>query len=216
MLRPRWLVLALAAATGGPYLVHAWNEPTSALWQNLPDVSRAASSTPTSTAEPAATSTPTVGPPRRAVSPRGDQVPPLAELLRFDRSKAWVLGHWSRISTGLAELDLEGYRVTLVTGTGEGDLAGSLTYYFNPQQRVERITFRGTTGNGQPLAALLGAQYGFSRQLTENPSLFLYRPSDKSEVTGELRIKTAAVVHNDDPYSRFDVDLVMTRTPTRR
>ena len=70
-----------------------------------------------------------------------------------ERTSAWVLARWPRVSTRLANLDLQGYRVPLVSGTADGDLAGSLTYYFNSQQRVQRITFIGSTGDARPLVA---------------------------------------------------------------
>ena len=49
----------------------------------------------------------------------------------------------------LAELDVQGYRVPLVTGTSRDDLAGSLTYYFDKTHHVTHIHFRGTTGDPQ-------------------------------------------------------------------
>ena len=64
-------------------------------------------------------------------------------------------------STGLTYLQLQGYRVPLVTGTTLADVAGSLTYYFNAQQRVQRITFRGTTGDPSVLATLLAQRLSF-------------------------------------------------------
>ena len=65
----------------------------------------------------------------------------LAEVLRFDVTKEWVYNNWPRKSTGLADPELYGVRVPLVTGTGYGDLAGSLTYQFNPQGQVQHISF---------------------------------------------------------------------------
>jgi len=56
-----------------------------------------------------------------------------------------VISRWPRVSAGLAELQLQGYRVPLVSGTTANDLAGALTYYFNSRQQVQRITFQGTT-----------------------------------------------------------------------
>ena len=76
-------------------------------------------------------------------------IQPLAAVFRCDITPPWVMSQWSRVSTGLAELDLHGYRVALISGTREGDLAGSLTYYFNIQQRLQRITFQGSTGDAR-------------------------------------------------------------------
>ncbi len=135
----------------------------------------------------------------------------IEDVFRFDITTAWVLGHWPRVSAGLAELDTQGYRVPLVTGTSEADLAGALTYYFNPQQQVERITFQGATGDTRRLVALLASRFGFQRETTEDASLFLYQVKEDRKVISELRIKPSRIVRNDAPHSRFEVALRIQR-----
>src|SRR5262249_25055653 len=99
----------------------------------------------------------------------------LNEVVNFEASPSWVMARWPRVSAGLAELDLQGYRVSLITGTGEADVAGSLTYYFDKQQRVKRIGLRGTTGDPRPLVGLVTGQYHLTRQPTNDPSIWLYQ-----------------------------------------
>lgn len=135
----------------------------------------------------------------------------LADVFRWEITTSWVLGHWPRVSAGLSEVDLQGYRVPLVTGTATDDLAGSLTYYFNKRQRVQRITFFGTTGDSRRLVALLATRFAFVRELNDDPSLFLYRVREGRKVVSELRIKPAHVLRSDEPYSRFDVSLIIER-----
>ncbi|HEX7376245.1 MAG TPA: DUF6690 family protein [Pirellulales bacterium] len=135
----------------------------------------------------------------------------LADIFRWDITTAWVLGRWPRVSAGLSEVDLQGYRVPLVTGTATDDLAGSLTYYFNKRQRVQRMTFFGTTGDSRRLVALLATRFAFVRELNDDPSLFLYRVREGRKVVSELRVKPAHVLRSDEPYSRFDVSLLITR-----
>jgi hypothetical protein len=139
-------------------------------------------------------------------------LPSLSEVLRFDVTVEWVMQRWPRVSTGLPCLQLQGYRVPLVTGTSVTDLAGALTYYFNAQQQVERITFRGTTGNPSALVTILAGQYRFVRRLTNDPGLVLYETVDASNrQAGKVTIRSAKVIRADQPYSRFEVDLVMDR-----
>ena len=141
----------------------------------------------------------------------GAGVQDLATVLSFGITPHWVLGHWQRVSTGLAELDLQGYRVPLVTGTTDLDVAGSLTYYFNAQQKVQRITFQGTTGDARQLVSVLVTNHGFIRQVVPDARLFLYQCLDGRKVIGELHVKPAPVVNNGDPWRRFEVALVMDR-----
>ena len=139
-------------------------------------------------------------------------MPNLGEVLRFDVTVDWVMRRWPRVSTGLPHLQLHGYRVPLVTGTAIGDVAGSLTYYFNARQRVQRITLRGTTGDPRVLIGLVASRYHFARRLTNDPGVALYETVDSSNrPAGVLKIRSASVIKSNQPYMRFEVDLVIDR-----
>jgi hypothetical protein len=159
-----------------------------------------------------------------ALSPAGDAIgrnaspveraplPSLEEVLRFDATVEWVMQRWPRVSTGLQYMQLQGYRVPLMTGTGLSDVAGSLTYYFNAGQRVQRITFRGATGDPTRLVMLLTSRYHFARRLTNDPGVVLYEVVDSSnKPAGTLKIRSARVVKASEPHTRFEVDLAMNR-----
>lgn len=140
----------------------------------------------------------------------GAPVADLAEVLRFDVTPGWIMNRWPRVSTGGAHLQLQGYRVPLVTGTEETDIAGSLTYYFNAQQRVQRITFSGTTGDGKKLVGLLTTRYGFIRRPTNDPGLFIYEFAHADGRTKSLlKITSAQTIKASDPHRRFKVQLLL-------
>lgn len=142
----------------------------------------------------------------------GTPIYELAEVLRFDVSPGWVVARWPRVSAGLAQLQLQGYRVPLVTGTDIDDLAGSLTYYFNPRQEVQRVTFHGTTGDTRSLVALLTTRYGFRRRLTNDPGVFLYEMLDRNgKPTSFLWIRLAPVVRAAEPLDRYEVAFLLER-----
>ena len=141
----------------------------------------------------------------------------LAGVFRFDVTPDALFRQWPRVSVGLGQLDLQGYRVSLVTGTAEDDLAGSLTYYFTPQTRVQRITFYGSTGDPRKLLSLLGAELGFTRHVVNAPGLFLYEvPDSGSPPRSLLRIEAAEVVKADEPCRRYKVTLAIERPGSRR
>jgi len=201
--------LLLAAAAGGPAAYFAVPDSWKALpLQRFSSPETAAVQTASSgllQEDPAAgrPGVPLEGPPTRN----------LAEVLRFQNvTTGWVLRRWPRVSTGLAELPLQGYRVPLVTGTAETDLAGSLTYYFNAQQEVQRINFQGTTGDPRKLIGFLTARYKFTRRLTNDPGLFIYEVTDLGgRPVSLLKIQSSPVVKSSEPNRRFDVDLVIER-----
>ncbi len=135
----------------------------------------------------------------------------LAEVIQFDGSPSWVMSRWPRVIAGLAEVDLQGYRVPLVTGTAQDDLAGSLTYYFDKNQRIARISFHGTTGDPRKIIQLVTSRYSFLPTRTDDPALSLYQVQWNGKATSELRIRTARVLRADQPHSRYEVDLAMKR-----
>ena len=142
----------------------------------------------------------------------GPPVADLAEVFRFDVTPAWVTQRWPRVSTGLANLQLEGYRVALVSGTRPTDLAGALTYYFNSTHQVQQITFRGTTGDTSNLVRMLTSRYRLARKITNDPGTIVYEAVNPAgKATSMLRIRQAAVVKLDDPNRRYVVELVLER-----
>lgn len=202
MLSRSSFLMLLGGAVGVPYLC-----------SSAANLGKQAASEKTANAPPGAVESehPSSAADRRALSAFDSPSWALDEVLRFDVTPAWVLGHWPRVSAGLAEVDLQGYRVPLVTGGMSDDLAGSLTYYFNEREQVRRITFFGTTGDGRRLVALLATRFGLAREADVDPGVFLYRARDGRTVLSELRIKPARVVRADEPNARFDVALVLQR-----
>jgi hypothetical protein len=97
----------------------------------------------------------------------------------------------------------------LVSGTREDDLAGALTYYFDARQRVQRITFLGSTGDADKLIGLLAGRFRFGRRLTNHPGLFRYEvPETKGPAKSFLELRLARPT---DAYHRFDVKLALER-----
>lgn len=135
----------------------------------------------------------------------------LAEVLNFEATPQWVMSRWPRVTSGLADPSLQGYRVPLITGTAEDDVAGSLTYYFDYQQRLKVIHFRGTTGNPHKLVNLVTSRYGLSPQPSSDPGLHLYQVKWNGKPTSELRIRTAQIVRASQPHSRFEIEMAMKR-----
>lgn len=134
---------------------------------------------------------------------------PLEQALRWEVKPAWVLSTWSRVTTALPELDLQGYRVAYVSGTAETDIAGSLSYYFDNTHHLRRIEFHGTSGDARRLVQFLITQHHFQRRLSDDPSTYLYQVPDGRTALSEMRIKTAPVVSSESPLSRFAVTLEM-------
>jgi len=146
----------------------------------------------------------------------GQPVENLLEVFRFDISPLWVHQRWSRKSTALSDLEYHGIRIPLVTGTRLHDLAGALTYYFNHQGRLERITFRGTTGDPRRLIAMLVGSYGFRPQQPHSPGELLYEVTWNRRAISRLLCRPQATIQATQPYTAYDVQLHLERPGAAR
>ena len=149
--------------------------------------------------------------------PEGMPVGHFSEVFRYDVTPDWILSRWPRVSTGLADVRFHGYRVPLVTGVAQDDLAGALTYYFDERHQMRRLTFKGTTGDFRRLVTVITAQFGLERQLPSEPGVLLFQQTWNGKVQGELRVQPAPVVKASAPHRRYFVSLDLTKPePTWR
>lgn len=142
-------------------------------------------------------------------SPKNKRIE-FAEIFRLDINSAWLMAHWPRVTTGLTELDWHGYRVSLTTGTQEDDVAGALTFYYDKEQVIQKMTFRGLTGDPRKLVWFVTTTYEFQREIVQDPAVQLYRLG-KGRKPSELIIRPASVIRADAPHERFEIDFVMYR-----
>ena len=127
------------------------------------------------------------------------------EFFRFDATPDWVVQRYPRVSTISSSKELDGYRAPLVTGTGLTDLSGTITYYFDRFQKVQRIQFQGLTGDPQPLVYLMTQYYYF----TPKPILGgqLYVVAWNANPTGVMEITRANVVFSANQANSFKIFL---------
>lgn len=133
----------------------------------------------------------------------------LEEVFRFDVTREWVYERWARKSTALAELGLYGIRVPLVTGTQIHDLAGSLTYFFDSNGQVQRISFKGNTGDTTRIVMLAVQRYGLQQQNSQFVGEQIFEVRRGEEVFSELRTRPSSVLWSSSPHESFDVELTL-------
>lgn len=216
--RPSWFYGLLIAALVGPYafldknmLGNLWSKlPTlTSFTQQKPDAAKLNSQNPTQPADKEAemASIASFGP--TAGSNQGAPMCDIPEAFRFDVSPQWVTARWPRVTTVLAETDLQGLRVPLVTGSKIDDLAGSLTYYFDKKHAVQRISFQGNTGDERRLVGFLTQHYGMKPQPTLGAGLYMTQVHGKPLST--LHLTWPPVVAKDKPTDRCEIVLELNR-----
>ncbi len=203
--------LLVGAAVAIPYVKSNGTQGISDLWK----------STDTTSDESPSQASPSPADARRTVTPprgpgaelypvqtplEGIQSISLEEVFRFDVTKEWVYQHWARKSTALSELGLYGVRIPLVTGTQLTDIAGSLTYFFDPSGRVQKITFKGNTGDTSQIVMLAMHRYGLQPQASLVAGEQLFQIKRGSDVMSELRTRPSAVLWSSSPHDSFTVD----------
>jgi hypothetical protein len=107
------------------------------------------------------------------------------EFLRFDLSPEWIRNRWPAVSVFQASDGLTGMRVPLVSGPRPQDIHGSLTYFLDSQQQIQRIGFRGWTGDPAELVNFLQSQ-GYVRVTSNGAGLF--RRTSWGRNKGTLRL----------------------------
>jgi hypothetical protein len=127
----------------------------------------------------------------------------LAEIFRFDVNPDWVRQRWDRASYRKGESNLSGLRVPLVTGVNTNDLFGSLTYYFDSNRKLQKITFRGWSGNPAPLVGFLTSRYQFRQQPTSAAGLYV--AGSRRKKTGVLLLQYPSVISASNPTQQIAI-----------
>lgn len=143
----------------------------------------------------------------------GRPVSDLREVLRFDISPQWITERFSRVTTVLADLQLDGLRVPLVTGTGADDLAGSISYYFDHSARLQRVMLHGFTGDPNAVVTTMTQHYGLQSEPTLEAGVYSKRWNGMP--VHFLRISRAPVVYSDAVHHKFIVFLELNQPDLR-
>jgi hypothetical protein len=129
----------------------------------------------------------------------------LEDVFRFDLTPRAITDRWNRVSTGMGDVRYQGYRVPLVTGPSPSDLAGSLTYYFDAQPKLRKITFLGTTGDPARVVEFFSRAYGFKRHQTGNPRVTSYRAHYRH--AGLLAVTPAEVLDRSQSEVNYQIEV---------
>jgi Family of unknown function (DUF6690) len=215
--RPVVLMSVLAAAIGVPYV--ALDEQVKAIV--LAQLARWTGNANASEADPlakidgllkpaySATASTSPGTPSQPVSATSATVP-LEESIRFDVTPEWVTGRWPQVTSVIDDSEHLGLRVMLVSGTSPTDVAGALTYYFNQQHQVQRITLDGVTGEPSHLVNYTVGKFGL--RPTQTQDLGLYYGGDINVPTSMLKLAALPIVRPEAPLARVQVTLDLKRT----
>ena len=130
------------------------------------------------------------------------------QIFRFTVTPEWIISQWARVSTAAGDLELDGYRVPLVTGIRHDDLAGVLTYYFDHRRILRKIEFRGSTGDPRRITLFLNQQYGLQPQVSDEPRTMLYE-TGRAAQRSYLKTVVQPMIEGSRPYDRYQVEMLL-------
>jgi hypothetical protein len=134
------------------------------------------------------------------------------DVINMNITPKWITQRWARISKNIQSGQWHGYRVPIVTGEESDDLAGALTYYFDTEQQLQRIAFRGTTGEPQRLITMLQQTFHLTKRPTSRIGLYIKsqnrRPVSVLMITRSPR---AATQNDATPYSQYTIQFELNR-----
>ena len=96
-------------------------------------------------------------------------------------------------------------RVPLITGYQQQDTVGSLTYYFDAQQRLRRIALDGFAGDDRLLTTVAMQNFRLQPEPTLGAGLFVYRWN--REPLSVLSVQYAPIVQAETAEVRRRVSL---------
>jgi hypothetical protein len=135
----------------------------------------------------------------------GGTIPDLREVLRFDITPGWLPQRFARVTTVTSNVQLDGLRVPLITGTQPYDIAGSLTYYFDAVKQLKRIHLHGLTGDPSQLSNLMVQYYHLQPEASLGGQMFTARWNNR--VTSVMQIAPAPVIYAGADHSKYTLFL---------
>jgi len=209
VVKARLLILPalLAAGGAGPYLAteHDWSKP-------LEFTSAATSPGDAAALQDLAAASPVEAGGSAGPSAGGPFVDDFADVFRFNATPQWIAARWSRVTMIYSDPRFQGYRAPLLTGSGIDDLAGTITYYFDLNGVIQRLTFEGTTGDPRRLVQLMTGPYKFEQKPNVHGMLYLTQWS--GQPISAMRILPATVIDSTAAHRRYNIQLEINRSGT--
>ena len=137
----------------------------------------------------------------------------LREVLRFDIVPGWLPQRFARVSTVTSNVQMDGLRVPLITGTQPKDIAGTLTYYFDSSQTLKRINLHGLTGDPTQLANLMVQFYQLKPEQSLGGQLLTTRWNNR--ITSVMQISPAPIIYAGADHSKYIIFLELNQ-PTNQ
>ena len=139
----------------------------------------------------------------------GGLIMSIEEILDFHITPKQITNRWARVSFHVQDNGLHSYRVPVVTGEKQDDLAGSLAYLVDENEKLQRIDFLGFTHDPSTLIEVMKREH----RMTKRPSHVqaLYIKSQNKLPVSALRIIASEIISTSAPANPLKVRLELNR-----
>ncbi|MEZ6092863.1 MAG: DUF6690 family protein [Pirellulaceae bacterium] len=131
------------------------------------------------------------------------------EVFSFDIAVPSIKQRWERVSIFEAPNNVTAYRVDLVTGVNRTDVYGCLTYYVGSSGKIDKVDFRGWTGDVQPFVDF--ATSSFNLKKVNSRSLGAYLNASWGSTVGALLLQNPPIIRQDNPNQSVAIFLEVCR-----
>ena len=122
--------------------------------------------------------------------------PPLGDfrnVFRFNATPGWIRDTWPRVSVTSFD-NLTGYRVPFVSGPAREDIVGSLTYYLDNRNTVQRVEFDGYTFDPNRILQHVVHVHGLTPDLYFGSNLYSRRTA-KNYIVSVVQIDQPTAIY---------------------
>lgn len=133
----------------------------------------------------------------------------IGQILSFDTTPKDIANRWALVSFHVKNNGLHSYRVPVVTGEKQDDLAGAITYLFDEHEKLQRIEFLGYTEDASTLITVMKQKFHMTQRPSRPGALFV-KSRHKLPISA-LRIVRPEVINASSESSGLEVRFELNR-----
>jgi|694.fasta_scaffold00715_3 hypothetical protein len=127
----------------------------------------------------------------------------LRAWLRWDLPRGYLLWQHPNAAIVPTERNLLGYRIPFTTGLQSQDLTGTLTYYFDAKDQLQRMELSAASGNPWPMTQWLLPQFHLQPIASLQPNIRLAILKSREKTQSLLAVATGEAPSASSPHELF-------------
>jgi len=127
----------------------------------------------------------------------------LRAWLRWDLPRGYLIWQHPNAAIVPTERNLIGYRIPFTTGLQSQDLTGTLTYYFDSKDQLQRMELSAASGNPWPMTQWLLPQFRLQPIPSTHPNVRLAILKSRDKTQSLLAVATSNASSASTPHELF-------------